>query len=245
MLELFLENNHIEFKRNVLLKNKTWIRTGGKADYWILPCNKEELFLLVSYLYKQNLPFEIIGHTSNLYYYDTYNVNIIISTVKLQSYKEEASYIECECGVSVSKLSKSLVEKGIIGYAGLVNLPGTIGAAVYNNSSCFKCSISERLVSVDFISPSLGNKIVEITAEDLKFKHRSSALKRKEIEGVILSVRIKKEYGEVAIEKEKANQATAIRKLTQEPPKLNLGSVYSSLVLRKNLKKKTFYMEIY
>lgn len=248
MLESFLVKNDIVYQKDIYLKHKTWIKQGGKAKFWITPKNISELSKLVVFLYEKSYHFDIIGHTSNIYFKNSYNTDVVISTTDLKHIAIKEDYIECDCGVSVSRLSREMVKLGIKGFSGLVNLPGTVASAVHNNASCFKCSISERLISIDMIIKN-KNGISECTLNpnDLEFAHRSSILKENRLEGVILSVKLKKEEGCISEEETKAQNATKIRKATQEVPTLNLGSVYSSLVYKKNFRniisliaKKTF-----
>ena len=62
-------------------------------------------------------------------------------------------------------------------------MPGTIGGAVVNNSGC---QVSDLLKEVRLLQP--DGVVKSLSPQELAFKFRSSALKRGEIKGVILSV---------------------------------------------------------
>jgi len=233
-LESFLIHNKIKYEKNVSLRKKTWLKTGGIAQYWVEPNSVSDLLSCVEFFNLHNQKYEIVGHTSNIYYLPNYNPNIIVSTQKLTDFTEEEDCLVCECGVSVAKLSKYSVSKGWVGFSGLINLPGTIGAATYNNSSCFDCSISSLLISVDYYDTD-QNKVIRLLKDDLQYSFRSSIFKRKEISGVILCVRLRKEQGDKSIETSKADAASRIRKLTQEPPAFTLGSVYAGLKYKRTV----------
>lgn len=234
MLIQFLEKEHIEFEKNVSLKRKTWIKTGGTVSFWIEPTSAYKLEKLLSFLHTNKIKFEVVGHTSNIYYTNSYNPYIIISTSKLNSFEEKDGFIECSCGAAISKISRYAVSKGYEGFSGLVNLPGTVAAAVCNNSSCFSCDIASLLHTFSFFDLSSG-KIVELSAKEMSYSFRSSALKRKEINGIILSVKLLIKEGNAKKEKEKADNATRIRKTTQEPPAYTLGSVYAGLKFKNRI----------
>lgn len=151
LLDSFLISKEISFEKNIDLKKKTWIKTGGIVSRWIQPKTLDELIETVRFLQKNNLSFEIVGFTSNLYYLDSYNPSIIISTKGVKSFNDDAEFISCECGTPVASLARYAVSRGYKGFAGLVNLPGTVAAAIYNNSSCFGCSISNLLQEVEFL----------------------------------------------------------------------------------------------
>lgn len=239
-LSSFLLDNNIYFERNVDLKNKTWIKRGGITNYWVEPKDEHELKELAFFLYSSNLFFEIVGHTSNLYFLNTYNPDIVISTRKTNKYNEDCYQIICEPGVSISKLARFCVENGYEGYEGLVDLPGTVAAAVYNNSGCYKCNISELLLKIDLVTPT--GKYQSLTPKDLCFKERSSALKRKELEGIILKVFLKKQSSmdkEALINTAKKNKIH--RKKYQEKKSANLGSVFPSSIMHKAYKNSPLF----
>lgn len=236
MLENFLAEHRIPFERNVSLKKKTWIKTGGQAGYWITPTDEQQLIELALFLHRNGIPFEVVGHTSNLYFLDEYNPGVVVSTVKMAAFRETSDGIVCACGTPVVKLAGYCVDRGIAGFSGLVNLPGTVAAAVCNNSGCFGSHISECLESVRFVSFEGEGRVLTLTREQLACGHRTSALKRKELHGVIVSVLFRKQWGDRADELRKAEQARAKRKATQEGPLNNLGSVHASLTLRRNLR---------
>lgn len=230
-----LTEQGIPYEQNVSLKEKTWIKTGGVTSLWIAPNSVEQLKNAISILLENNLKFEIVGQTSNIYYLDDYNPEIIVSTIKVNEFEDREDYIECGCGTSVVKLSRYCVERGYTGYCGLVNLPGTVGASICNSSSCFDCSISEHVLNALFYNVE-SKKIETLIHNDFGFSYRNSKLKSKELKGVILSVRLNKEQGNPVVEKAKSEEATRIRKETQEPGAYTLGSCYAGLTPNKDIR---------
>lgn len=234
LLDSFLISNGISYEKNTDLKKKTWIKTGGIVSRWIQPKMLDELIETVRFLQKNNLDYEIVGFTSNIYYLDSYNPSIIISTKSLKSYNDGVEFISCECGTPVASIARYAVSRGYKGFAGLVNLPGTVAAAIYNNSSCFGCSVSSLLQEVKILDSWGG--ISSLHPEDFSFKHRFSKFKSGELKGVILSVKLKKVLGSIDKEVEYARNASIQRKKTQGSYSLTLGSVYSKFLKRNNFK---------
>ena len=174
-----LKDKAIPFEQNVSLKEKTWIKTGGVVSLWIVPNNENQLKRAITILLEYNRSFELVGQTSNIYYLDDYNPAIIVSTIKVNRIEEKDDCIECGCGVSVVKLSRYCVERGYTGYCGLVNLPGTVGAAICNSSSCFDCSISEHVVDASFFN--METKQLEtLMSDDFVYTYRNWKWKNKE-----------------------------------------------------------------
>jgi len=64
----FLEKHNIPYDMDVELKKKTWIRRGGLVRFWLKPMDVRQLELICKYLFSKKTKFEVIGHTSNLYF---------------------------------------------------------------------------------------------------------------------------------------------------------------------------------
>ena len=234
-VKFFLQKTDIPYSENISLKQKTWIKRGGIARLWIQPLSIEQLQLLCTYLYQHNIFFEIVGHTSNMYFLNTYNPEIVVSIAKLTYYEVSENEIVCECGVSISKLTSDLVNQGIEGFEGFISLPGTIAGAVVNNSGCYGSIISSVIISVDILLPS--GKVRNFKNEELGYAHRTSFLKTRQINGIVLKCYFQKTISkdkEVLIVK--ANKNREHRKKNQETPDGNLGSTFANIKL-----KKTFY----
>ena len=176
-------------RNNISVYDICWLNhaQGGMIGTFYEPENLDELRNICSTLYKEDKDFDLIGHTSNIYFLPDYSVANMVSTRKCNNIVEETDYIICDCGVSVAKLSHQMVDKGIKGFEGLIDLPGTVGAAVYGNASCYGCSINSLLISFELLKP--DGDIVTVYPNDLKLSKRSSSLKRHELKGIILSVK--------------------------------------------------------
>ena len=215
-------------RNNISVYDICWLNhaQGGMIGTFYEPENLDELMNICSTLYKEGKYFDLIGHTSNTYFLPNYSVANMVSTRKCNKIKEEVNCIVCDCGVSVAKLSLQMVEKGIKGFEGLIDLPGTVGAAVYGNASCYGCSINSLLISFELLKPDGG--IETVYPDRLELSKRSSSLKRNELKGIILSVKLKKEQGDVILLKSLAEKNHHLRKVFQPSPKDNLGSIYAS-----------------
>lgn len=222
----YLIDNGIPFLEKVDLKKKTWIHRGGMADIFIQPKSKEQLASTISFLYKCSLDFLIVGHTSNLYIRNTTNIPIVVSTLYCSHYSIVDNQIECEAGVSVIKLAKDMVSKGIKGFEYITGLPGTVGAALVNNSSCKSNSISALLVEADIITP--DGRCVTMTPTDFAFDYRTSAFKEGTVKGTLLSARLRVEQGDAEELKSKSDNNEKSRSEAIEENAKNLGCTVNS-----------------
>lgn len=227
-------NNISAQKISWLKSNKKLSQNNSNAIKTLLyPESINELEKIVKDLYSRHKKFDIIGWSSNTLFMPSYKTDYLICTKKLNKWEEKDNLIICNGGVSVSKLARECVKKGYKGYYGLIDLPGTIAAAVYGNCGCFDCSIIELLDHIVLLTPQ-GN-LVKVTKHDLEPKYRSTSLKRKEIEGIIIQVVLRKEKGVPDEEMVKAENVKEERRRTQPNGINNLGSTF---VLGKELSSK-------
>lgn len=231
----FLSENNISYDENVSLASKSWIKFGGIASLWISPKTVSELEEVCRYLYGNNIAYDLVGQTSNIFFHSTYNPQVVVSTVKVNGYSIEGNILTCDCGCNVMRLAKEMLAEGYAGFYGLVGLPGTVASAAVNNAGCFSCSISEMLISADVQMPNGTIKIFK--RDDFGYEKRSSKFKRGEVKGVVLSVKLKLEKAE-SIEEEyrKSEETKLYRKTNQEGPAKNLGSVFAKMKRKRNFK---------
>lgn len=231
----YLIEHQIPYEQNVLLSSKSWVRTGGRCALWITPTTVEQLTEVCRFLYGKNKTFDVVGQTSNIFFHSTYHPQVVVSTVNVNRYEWKDDMLTCDCGVSVVKLAKDMLSQGYAGFYGLVGLPGTVASAAVNNAGCFDCSISSLLVSAEVLTS--DGAIKTVGKEDFKYSHRSSAFKRGEKSGVVLSVSLKAERA-VSVEEEykKSDETVAFRREKQERQGRTLGSVFASKSMRKNFR---------
>ena len=204
---------------------------GGISHIWVQPISLSDFEILVTWCQLKKVRFEVIGNTSNCYFLNDYNPFLVISTLRLNSIKVLKNCITCDCGYHMARLAKYCVSHGIAGFEGFTGLPGTVGGAAINNSGCYGSLISEVVQSVSVIID--GEKRI-LTHEQLSYRHRNSALKSKEINGVVASVSFRIRYNEDAILlEERSREFQFHRKVFQEHIYPNLGTIFSILEFKK------------
>lgn len=184
---------------------------------------------IVRYCQKNNREYYVFGHTSNSYFLPSFSPDVVISVLKLKGFTETAELITVECGMPTKTLAKFMVERGYIGFEGLIDLPGTVSGGIYGNAGCFGCLISDHLVSVRLLN--FTGEIIEYSRDQLNFQNRTSTLKEGHIKGTILSASFNKIEGNKDQLKQKAQLNHENRLATQPEPVNNLGSVFKPDVL--------------
>ncbi len=229
-LTLFLEENSIDYELNISLKKKTYIKRGGTVSIWITPKKTEDFKKVIIFLQNSSAEYEVIGSTTNSYFLNEYNPEIVVSTLGLKSIKISDTEIECDCGYNMVKLTKYCVANGIEGYEGFISLPGTVGGAAINNSGCRGCVISEVVKSVEVIE---NGKVYTLTNKELKYSQRNSILKRQKkivVAKVVFDISKK---GDAQKLEEKAKKNREYRMQNQEHSFPNLGTIYNTLKFKK------------
>jgi len=227
-LQLFLNANGIPYELNVSLKGKTWIGFGGVALFWVKPLSRDHLIRIVRFLNGEKILFEIVGATSNCLFPEKERFDCIISTTAVRGleFDERNGSILCICGEPLTSLVKNGVAKGAGGLAGLVGIPGSVGGAVVNNAGAFGDLIGRVVNKVEALFP--DGTIQWLSSDELKFCHRSSIFKRKELHAVLLSVELKWLPVDARMEENKMQHSINERFRTQEHKLKNLGSVFSN-----------------
>lgn len=216
----------MKIKTNQDINTISWLSTtmGGVALSFYEPESIQELRELCAKFYAKGLNFDLIGHTSNTLYIPGYVCERMVSTRKLSHFEVNADVIYCECGTSVRRLSRFAVEQGIKDYEGLIDLPGTVAAALYGNAGCYGCSIGELLIEATILT---GNgELLTVGPDWFVLSKRSSALKREEKRAVILTVKLRWKNGDRQYIQRKAEENHRKRCITQPKPQNTLGSIF-------------------
>lgn len=170
IMNLFESLNKITAKENIFvnepMSNHTTFKTGGKADYLVIPQNKNEMIEIL----KLDVEKTIIGNGSNLLVRDGGIRGLVIKTTALKNYRVEGEYIIAEAGILLSKLSNVAKENSLTGFEFACGIPGTLGGAVMMNASAYEGEISSVVCETEYADIN-GNVFV---TRDHRFGYRKS-----------------------------------------------------------------------
>lgn len=220
----------MKIEHNVSAQEVSWVKSNkeclqkSKIDNLYYPESTDELIALVKEFQSKKEQFDIIGWSSNTLFLPSYHAKHLICTKKICKWVETDSEIICDSGVPVSQLAKYMVEQGLSGYEGLVDLPGTIASGVYGNCGCYGCSVLDPVKKIVLLD--CNGSCREMSKEDLAPQNRSTKLKRGEIKGVVLKVVLDKVRGNKESLLQKSIQVHERRKLTQPSAANNLGTTF-------------------
>ena len=169
-MNLYESLTKITAKENIfvdeLMSNHTTFKTGGKADFLVIPQNKFEMIEIL----KLDVPKTIIGNGSNLLVKDGGIRGLVIKTTALKNYRVEDECIIAESGILLSKLSNIAKENSLTGFEFACGIPGTLGGAVMMNASAYGGEIANVVIEVEYAD--INGNVYKTT--DIGFGYRKS-----------------------------------------------------------------------
>jgi len=213
-------------KENVSLAPYTSARIGGPADIFITADTAAELGRIVRLLWKQEMPFTLLGGGSNVLVSDkgVRGVVVLNRAKEVKFHSGDQPSVTVESGVVFSNLANRCASKGFAGLEWAATVPGTIGGAVYGNAGAFGGDMTGNLISTELLTEN-GKEI--FTVEQMGYGYRTSVLKRGELKAIVLSAELALKNSTREEATVKIQQFSAHRKATQ-PPGASMGSMFKN-----------------
>jgi UDP-N-acetylmuramate dehydrogenase len=161
-------------RRNEPLARHVSFRIGGPADVLVLPRTLASLDGAVAWLYREGVPFVVLGRGSNVLIADRGIRGVVVKTGRGQDgVTYDGPRVHAECGASVPHLSRRTAERGLAGLEFAAGIPGSVGGAVVMNAGAHGCSFADVLVSARVRTP---RGLVSWSRDDLALRYRHSRL---------------------------------------------------------------------
>ena len=250
LIEPWLLENKIKNFKNFKISSKSWLKAGGIVKNFITPNNEEDCVKLIKFFKKNDIKFYVLGNISNIIIRDGEIYTPIINLYKLSNIYEEKTKnglnLKVNAGTSTTKFSKHITSKGITGCEGLVGIPGSIGGGTVMNTGSYGSCISDYMTSVECLD--FNGDLKNFKRDELNFSFRKSFFQNKNY--LILNVNFhipeKNFIGETETYL-KMEKIIDIRNNTQEKKLPNLGSIFGTKNLYRDLKNKNiiFYFTYY
>jgi len=217
-------------RANEPMANHTSLRVGGLADVFFTARTTSRLIEAVELASALGVPWRVIGAASNLLIADEGIAGLVVkAAMTSRSWKRAASGTEAiahaEAGCILASLARQLVEEGLQGLEWAVNVPGTVGAAIVDNSGAFGSSTAEQLIEATLYVPGEGHKTM--TPQQLGMNYRTSVLKRGELGAVVLNAAFRLEPTDKLVLEKRMRETQRLRQTTQ-PTGPSLGSMFAN-----------------
>lgn len=164
------------FERNVALSTHTTFRIGGPAKAFIEVATPDEVVEAAWRAERLGLPWQVIGHGSNILASDNgYGGTIIVFKDQSAPRIKEDGSITVSGGHPLSQLVEFMAANGAGGLENLIGIPGTVGGAIAGNAGAYGTAVSDALQSVLLLDRNGGMK--KVKNSELRFAYRSSSIR--------------------------------------------------------------------
>ena len=165
---------HIDtaFRTDVLLKHYSTFGIGGAAKYFIEITDIHQAQEALSFCYRKNLPFMILGKGSNTLFDDKGYPGLIILN-KIQSIDWQDSQVTVGGGYSFSLLGSQSAKKELSGLEFAAGIPGTVGGAIFMNAGANAQETCTTLLKVEYIDHKGCYRVYD--KKELMFSYRFSS----------------------------------------------------------------------
>ena len=214
-------------QKDVLLKNYTTFKIGGRAKYFFVAKNKKDLVSAVSAARKTGTPFFVLGGGSNILFSDRGFSGLIIKN-EAKNFRIIKNNVIAESGAILAKIIAVVVQKGLAGIEQGSGIPGTLGGAIFGNAGWPKSgwAIGDLVASATLLMP--DGKIKKKGKKWLNFSYRDSRLKKiKNEKPIILEAVLNLKKGRAETLK-KEQQEILITRLNKIPKGFSAGSVFKN-----------------
>ena len=215
-----------QVQEQVLLAPYTSARIGGPADILVTVRSADELADVVQYCWAHGQAFHLFGAGSNLLVSDKgiRGVVILNRARKVEFVEGPEKHVWAESGAIFSNLARRAAAQGFAGLEWASTIPGTVGGAVYGNAGAFGGDVAQDLLAVAMLTPS-GREWWP--ARRMEYGYRTSLLKRKQAQAVILAAKFNLKFGRPAEIQARIDQFNQRRKAAQ-PPGASMGSMFKN-----------------
>ncbi len=175
-LKQFLTDNKISFIENESMKRHTTFKTGGEADFWVMPETTDEVAAICSYTKENNIPLTVLGKGSNVLVSDNGIEGVVLSTSMLDEISlTDDTTLSCGAGAVLTNLCAFALKHSLSGLEFAYGIPGSVGGAVYMNAGAYGGEIKDCIVSATVLTDS--GEIKRIAAADMQLGYRTSIFK--------------------------------------------------------------------
>ena len=212
----------IEILFNEPLKQYTYTKVGGAADYLAFPRNQYELKRIVTFANAQEIPWMVLGNSSNIIVRDSGIEGFVIMFDHFHDVRVNGYVIEAEAGAKLIDVTHVARYHSLTGFEFACGIPGSIGGAVYMNAGAYGGEIAHILQSCKVLTPK--GELKTLTAEELTFGYRHSKIQ--ETGDVVISAKFALAPGNYEQIDQEMARLTHLRELKQPLEYPSCGSVF-------------------
>lgn len=216
------ELNGIDIRFDEPLKQYTYTKVGGAADYLVFPRNRYELARVVKFANREQIPWMVLGNASNIIVRDGGIRGFVIMFDKLNGVAVDGYTIEAEAGANLIETTHIALHHSLTGFEFACGIPGSIGGAVFMNAGAYGGEIAHILLSCKVLTR--DGEIKNISVQDMKFGYRRSYVQQ--TGDVVISANFALAPGMHRVIRQEMERLTHLRQLKQPLEYPSCGSVF-------------------
>lgn len=209
--------------RDVRMKDFTSIKTGGNARFMVAPDTSEKIRLIIKYLSDEQVPYLIIGNSTNLLFPDGGYEGVVIRIgPKLSKVGIKGNTVMSQAGASLASVASKALEESLSGLEFASGIPGTVGGGVAMNAGAYGGEMSQVVAETECIT-SKGEQI-RLMGKDHEFAYRHSRIQAESLIVTVVTMILK--MGDRNEIRSKMTEMNARRRDKQPLDMPSAGSVF-------------------
>lgn len=181
----------MQIKENVILKDYSTFKIGGKARFFCTIQNEDDLIEAIGFTKKNKIRTFILGDGSNLLFSDEGFNGLVIKMemkgIEYQEIDENTVRVRVFAGENWDSFVEKAVERGLYGIENLSGIPGTVGASAVQNIGAYGSEVKDTIDSV-YVLDIEKDEYVTFTNSECRFDYRDSIFKHNKDRYVVLYI---------------------------------------------------------
>nr|WP_242688954.1 UDP-N-acetylmuramate dehydrogenase [Staphylococcus simiae] len=204
------------------LKRYTYTKTGGNADFYIIPTKNQEVQAIVKYAYDHQIPVTYLGNGSNIIIREGGIRGIVISLLALNYIDVSDDAIIAGSGAAIIDVSRVARDYALTGLEFACGIPGSIGGAVYMNAGAYGGEVKD---CIDYaLCVNDQGELIKLTTNELELDYRNSIIQQQHL--VVLEAAFTLAPGNINDIQETMDDLTERRESKQPLEYPSCGSVF-------------------
>ncbi|WP_099221503.1 UDP-N-acetylmuramate dehydrogenase [Listeria costaricensis] len=222
MNKIIEEYPNLLIKQNEPLSNYTYTKTGGVADFFVMPRTVLEAQAVVTFANEEAIPLTILGNGSNLIVKDGGIRGIVLHLDLLHNIQRQDTHVIAGSGAKLIEVSRFALSESLSGLEFACGIPGSIGGALYMNAGAYGGEISDVLAAATVLTRK--GELLHLKRDQLAAKYRHSTISEKDL--IVLEAEFELKLTERQPIEAKMAELTEARESKQPLEYPSCGSVF-------------------
>lgn len=164
----------LELREEEPMRGHTTFRVGGPARLMALPGSRKEAAAAVRAAAEKGIAPFFLGNGSNLLVSDAGYEGFVLKVSGLDRVWEANRRLRAESGISLARLARAALGRGLTGLEFAHGIPGTLGGAVVMNAGAYGGEMGRVCESAELMT--VAGEIYTLQGGQMDFSYRHSCL---------------------------------------------------------------------